>query len=261
MSVNSHLTALASALVLTETEKTGIATSITTLASRLDSYFQKDITSHILFGSYPRVTILPRKTDSNSDIDYMVVFSTSDGQKKPQTYLNRLKSFAETKYQTSEIFQSSPTIVLSLNHIKFELVPAIYSNGFQIPSPASSWMDWIATDPAGFSKTVQDKNVAEKSMIKPLIRLVKYWNASKGHLFTSYSLEQYIVGKYYSNCTSLKDYFYSFWDNFYCGTDIAQATKDKVATAKKYVQNAKDYEAVGNLTKAEDEIKKMVAAI
>ena len=120
MSVNTHLTALASALVLTETEKAGIATSITTLASRLDSYFQKDITSHILFGSYPRVTILPRKTDSNSDIDYMVVFSTTDGQKKPQTYLNRLKNFAEAKYQTSEITQSSPTIVLSLNHIKLD---------------------------------------------------------------------------------------------------------------------------------------------
>lgn len=261
MTVLSHLSGLASGLVITDTEKAGITTSITTLAARLDSYFQKDITSHILFGSYPRVTILPRKNDSNSDIDYMVVFSTANGQMKPQTYLTKLKNFAEAKYQASEITQSSPTIVLSLNHIKFELVPAIYNNGFQIPSPASSLVDWITTDPTGFSKTVTDKNTAEKSMIKPLIRLVKYWNASKGHLFTSYSLEQYIVSKYYSNCTSLKDYFYSFWDNFYCAPEIAQATKDKVATAKKYIQNAKDYEAVGNLTKAEEEIKKIVAAL
>ena len=91
----------------------------------------------------------------------MVVFDTSDGQKKPQTYLDRLKKFAETKYSTSEIFQSSPTIVLSLNHIKFELVPAIYNYGYQIPSPASSWVDWVSTDPITANKALQDKNAAE----------------------------------------------------------------------------------------------------
>jgi hypothetical protein len=76
----------------------------------------------------------------------MIVFDTSEGQKKPQTYLNRLRRFAELKYSTSEVFQSSPTIVLSLNHISFELVPAIYNYGYQIPSPASSWEEWMSTD-------------------------------------------------------------------------------------------------------------------
>jgi len=43
MSVNSHLTQLASKLVLSETEKSGIATSINTLSSRLNSYFAGNI--------------------------------------------------------------------------------------------------------------------------------------------------------------------------------------------------------------------------
>ncbi len=123
MSVNTHLTDLSSALVLSETEKSGITTSISTLASRLESHFVATITSHFQFGSNPRGTILPRKADSNSDIDYMVVFNTAfEGQKKPQTYLDRLKKFAEAKYSTSDITQSSPTIVLSLNHIRVETV-------------------------------------------------------------------------------------------------------------------------------------------
>lgn len=261
MSVNTHLTALSSSLVLTETEKSGIATSISTLGTRLESYFEEGITTHFQFGSYPRGTILPRKADNNSDIDYMVVFDTSEDQKKPQTYLDRLKRFAETKYSTSEIYQSSPTIVLSLNHIKFELVPAIYDFGFMIPSPASSWADWIPTDPIQANKALQDKNSAENYKIKPLVRLVKYWNAVKGHLFTSFSLEQYIIGKYFYSCNSLSDYFYAFWSDFDCPSSTSQTTKDKVAAAKKYAQNAKDYEAAGYPVTAENEIKKIVPSL
>lgn len=262
MSVNTHLTGLASSLVLTDTEKSGIVTSITTLASRLNSYFGSNITNHFQFGSNPRGTILPRKADSNSDIDYMVVFNTSNGQKKPQTYLDNLRKFAEAKYSTSEISQSSPTIVLSLNHIKFEIVPAITNSyGYQIPSPASSWSEWMPTDPVAFQKVLQDKNVVENSQIKPLVRIVKYWNAKKDHPFASFILEQYIVNKYFYSCSALRDYFYAFWTDFNCTLDSPQYVKDLVATAKKYAQNAKDYEAKGYATTAEDEIKKIVPSL
>jgi hypothetical protein len=61
--------------------------------------------------------------DEKSDIDYMVVFSDRDYQ--PQTYLDRLRRFTEYYYQKSEIKQSHPTIQLELNHIRFELVPAV----------------------------------------------------------------------------------------------------------------------------------------
>jgi predicted nucleotidyltransferase len=47
---------------------------VTTIKTRIDSYFA-DVTEKKLFGSYVRETILPRKADSNSDVDLMVVFS------------------------------------------------------------------------------------------------------------------------------------------------------------------------------------------
>ena len=128
MSVNSYLQDLGSSLVLNSNEKSSITTSIDTLKSRLTSYFGDNVLDKIIFGSYTRETILPRKVDENSDIDLMVVFENLDNY-KPQSFLNRLKSFAETKYKTSEIYQSSPTVVLELNHIKFELVPAYISYG------------------------------------------------------------------------------------------------------------------------------------
>ena len=261
MTVSTHLTSLGSNLVLSEDEKTSITKSITTLSSRLSAYFGSNITSHFQFGSYTRGTILPRKADSNSDIDYMIVFNTSDGQKKPQTYLDRLKRFAEAKYSTSEIYQSSPTIVLSLNHIKFELVPAIYNYAYQIPSPSSSWMEWMSTDPLGANQALQDKNKAENYQIKPLVRLIKYWNSTQGHLFTSFSIEQYIVGKYFWSCTTLRDYFYAFWDDFSCADGCSQNTKDRVARAKKYTAQAKQYEADNMPASAETEIKKIVPSL
>ena len=261
MTASTHLTTLASDLVLSDAEKTCISTSITTLSSRLKAYFGSNVTNHFQFGSNTRGTILPRKADSNSDIDYMVVFDTSDGQKKPQAYLDRLKKFAETKYSTSEISQSSPTIVLSLNHIRFELVPAINNYGYQIPSPASSWTEWTSTDPAGANQTIQDKNKAENYQIKPLVRLIKYWNATQGHSFTSFSLEQYIVNKYFGSCIALRDYFYAFWSDFSCTYDTAQYIKDQVERAKKYATQAKQYEADNMPATAEAEIKKIVPTL
>ncbi|HEY8034868.1 MAG TPA: nucleotidyltransferase [Methylobacter sp.] len=262
MSVNSHLTQLASNLVLAENEKSSIATSINTLSLRLNGYFGSNLSSHFQFGSNTRGTILPRKADSNSDIDYMVVFDTSiDGPRKPQTYLTRLRKFAETRYSTSEIYQSHPTIVLSLNHIKFELVPAIYNYSYQIPSPASSYIDWINTNPTGTNQSIQDKNKAENYQIKPLVRLVKYWNATQGYPFTSFSLEQYIVGKYFWSCTNLKDYFYAFWSDFSCTYNTPQYIKDKVDRAKKYALNAKMYEDGNMPALAELEIEKIVSTL
>jgi len=261
MSVNTHLTNLASDLVLSGSEKSSISTSIKTLELRLDAYFGNNIIERFQFGSNTRGTILPRKADSNSDIDYMVVFETSNGQKKPQTYLDRLKKFAETKYSTSEISQSSPTIVLSLNHIKFELVPAINNYGYQIPSPASSWTEWISTNPTGANQALQDKNKTENYQIKPLVRLIKYWNATQGHLFTSFSVEQYIVNKYFWSCTALKDYFYAFWADFSCTYETAQYIKDKVEKAKNYASRAKQYEEDNMPVSAENEIKKIVPTL
>ncbi|MBL1176813.1 SMODS domain-containing nucleotidyltransferase [Pantanalinema sp. GBBB05] len=261
MSVNSHLRSLASTLTLSEAEKSSITTSIDTLSCRLTSYFGSTVISHFQFGSSTRGTILPRKADSYSDIDYMVVFNTSDGQKKPQTYLDRLRRFVEAKYSTSEIHQSHPTIVLSLNHINFELVPAIYNYGYQIPSPASSWLEWTNTAPSGTNQLLQDKNKINNYQIKPLVRLIKYWNTRKGHPFTSFSLEQYIVNQSFWGCLTLKDYFYEFWAGFSCTYDTAQYIKNMVDNAKYYARKAKEYEDSDMPASAELEIRKIVPSL
>lgn len=166
MSVNSYLGNLSSELVLSLGEKDHISNSISTIKSRLDYYFGSNISDKKVFGSYVRGTTLPRKADSNSDIDLMVVFKNEDGY-KPQTFLNRLKDFAEYYYSTSEIYQSSPTVVLELNHIKFELTPAYVSCGlYFIPNGPSKWM---YSDPDGFYNKLT-KQLSEKEGVTEVLK-------------------------------------------------------------------------------------------
>ena len=262
MTVNSYLVNLSSALVLRGAEKDSIATSISTLKSRLSAYFGSDLSDQFRFGSSERETILPRKADEDSDIDYMIVFNTSLGTYKPQTYLDRLRRFVDKYYSSSEIHQSNPTMVLELNHIKFDLVPAIYQySQYQIPSPASSWSDWMYTDPGGFSQKLTNANKLYASQIKPLVRLVKYWNSLTGHHFASFDLENYIVGPSYWGNTLLKEFFYTFWESFSCSHDTSQYIKDKVQRAKDRVALIRKNERDGYEVTAENELQKFLPKI
>jgi hypothetical protein len=263
MSVLNHLKNVASNAVLSTNEKSSIETSISTLETRLDTYFDDEISKHFKFGSSTRETILPRKMDENSDIDYMIVFS--DNTYKPQTYLDKLKKFAEKYYYSSIVGQSNPAIVIELSHIKFELVPAIKSSSlgapYKIPDKSSSYSDWIYTDPTAFNNTLVEKNKNNNYEIKPMIRIVKYWNALSGYPFVSFLKEQDIVSKYYYNSTNLKDYFFEYMLGMNINSFKYQTTKDKVEKAQKIINQTKYYEAQSMNIDAENEIKKLIPYI
>lgn len=258
MSINSYLTNLSSNLIIRDDEKESIARSINTLESRLRVYFGDDIETQFCFGSYTRGTILPRKADENSDIDYMVVFKNSN-RYKPETFFKKLRDFAEHWYHRSEIYKDSPTIVLELNHIKFELVPAYNSSylswamQYNIPAPRSEYADWIQTDPNGFNSRLTEKNTSEKSLIKPLVRLLKYWNSLNGHIYSSYELEQHIVNNIFYFDSNLRDYFYTAVGSLpthglsYTNIDKVKRFKEKVAEIKRDELNDHPLMAQGKL--------------
>lgn len=254
MSVLSYLQSTASAAVLSSTEKDSITKSISTLQTRLVNYFGTDLVGHFRFGSSTRETILPRYMDEHSDIDYMVVFK-NDGS-TPQTFLNRLKRFAEKYYSTSEIYQSSPTIVLQLNHIKFDLVPAIQNwlGGYQIPDRNGGWRD---TNPNDFNQGLVDKNKNHGNLIKPTIRLAKYWNAWNGYPFESFGFEKWIIGQGFWLCNNQKDYVFYVFENLN-SIGYNQTVSSKIDRAKKIVAQVRAYEKQNMPATAESEIKKLI---
>jgi len=241
MSVLSYLTDCASQAILTQEEADSINISFSTITERMFRYFDDEIKEIVPFGSFTRDTILPRVIDDNTDVDLMIVFKNSNI--KPQAYLDRLRKFVETTYSRSEIYQSNPTIVLNLNHIRFDLVPALInssafsSNSYRIPAPKSSYINWLETNPIAFNQRLTKVNNSQKNIIKPLIRLVKYWNALNGYVFESFEIEKAIVSKsWYAD--NLKGYLFQYFKDLSTLSVFSnQNRSDKISNAKKIIQN------------------------
>lgn len=256
MSVLSHLQNSAESIKIKDWERNSIDTSINTLSNKLSQYFD-NLESKFVFGSYDRKTILKRSVDSNSDVDYMVVFK--DGSEwTPQTLMNRLKRFAEDKYSKNEIYQSSPTVVLELNHIKFELAPAYRSWGtLYIPAPASDYSKWISTHPNTLKDDLNEKNKNNQYLIRKLVRLMKYWNVNNNKVYSSYELEKYIIDQSYWLSSNIKEYFYSVVESLGIW-NLPDYKKNKVNRLKEIVAKTKKYENDDMPFSAESEIKKAI---
>jgi predicted nucleotidyltransferase len=209
--INEYLTKLSQQLVVPESEIKKINASINFLKEKIWGLFQNRLHDVIVFGSYDRGTMLPQIVDKGADVDILVIFKKDEFQ--PQTYLNQLRSFSEKIYPKSSVFPQHPSIVVELEEVRFELVPAVsdrdsWSNsGLLIPAPPSKDFKWRETNPVKFKKRVLDKNEQEKDLVIPLLKLIKYWNVIQGGPFTSYYLEYFATGRSYPK-KNLKEFFY-----------------------------------------------------
>jgi predicted nucleotidyltransferase len=212
--ISYYLKKMASELFIKyDSEERGkIDRSIDNIFNKLEEYFDDQIDETIVFGSYSRDTILPRRYDANSDIDILVQFNTENyGKLRPESYRNQLKKFAQINYASSIVLKDHPSVVLELNHIKFDLVPAYFDNGFfydsiEIPDKNGGWME---TEPDEFSRKVTKSNTKYNSIVKPIIRLLKYWNASHDYPYYSYELEKTIVGLDFSGDNHQTGFFHA----------------------------------------------------
>lgn len=263
MSVNSYLQNLASSLVLSQTENLAIAVSSANLTTKIKNHFGSEIVESFKFGSITRGTILPRKADENSDVDFMIVFNNSGNILKPASYLAKLKSFVEKAYSRSEVFQSHPTIVLELSHIKFELVPALidYFGSYKIPSSSSGYSEWLTTNPNQFNSNLTASNQKNGEQIKPVIRLFKYWNTRNGRHFNSFGLEKTLSETPYFGNTSLSDYFFSAWENILPANETPRYIQDKMFRAKEQFGNIKKMLLFGYTLQAEQDLQRLLPKI
>lgn len=238
MSVLSYLNSLSSKLVIGDEEKMSISKSINALNNHLKVWEHYDCVSETLvFGSFDRETILPRWADNDSDIDYMIVFRDSQNY-QPQTYLNWLRDFASNAYSRSEIYQSHPTVVLELSKIKFELVPAIKPWGYMIPTNTTYYSRWQSTDPKTLKGKVTNANVMNSS-IRPLIRVMKYWNVRHGRPYASFELEDMISSHLYWGANNLEECFYSLVDSLPVRYEFSQIKKNAINILKYRVNQAR----------------------
>lgn len=237
--VTAYLRSTADALMMTDAQAEGVERSLAALQRGLTEYFPNLVKEQISFGSYTRGTNLPLRVDPYSDVDKMVVFARNRGE-RPQTFLDRLKRFAEDRYPRSLVSQSSPAVVLVLNHIRFDLVPAYkdWLGTYRIPARASDFASWIDTDPNDFNSDLERRDRETDYQMKPLIRLFKYWNTLNDYPFETYQLEKYIAGQIYPFSHTLPQYLDSaFWGLWNLG--LRSNAKEAVDRARKTLGEVK----------------------
>lgn len=261
MSVTTYLRALANKLNIAENESDSIERSISTLSSRALAHFGVNLKEHFRFGSSVRKTMLPRRADSRSDVDYMFVLD-NQANNRPQTLIDRLKVFANSYYGTSEIYQSNPTVVLELNHIKFDLVPSFrqYDGAsLQIPAPASSLSEWIYTYPLSLNSSMDEAHKRSGYELKPALRLLKYWNAHNGYIYNSFPLEEKMINAGLGYYEDVKLCFFAMIDLLASNSySLPDYKKVKVDRAKKIIDDVRDYERRQMPVSAELEMPKIL---
>jgi predicted nucleotidyltransferase len=202
--INEYLVELNSALLIDPIEKQKIDDSISFLTKSLWGHFQSRLSDVIIFGSYDKDTIV--NSDPDSDVDVLVIFKQKEV--KPETYLKQLKEFCNINYPRSEIYQDYPTIVIDMNHVKFEIVPSYFvsETAKKIPAPRSTEFSWINTYPKEAKTAIDNKDRVNKGLIRPVIRILKYWSYLNGAVFRSYPIEKTLIDKSYSGA-NLRDYY------------------------------------------------------
>ena len=240
--INNHLKKISSELLIKPKSLTGIniARSIDSITKNLHAHFLKDVDDVMVFGSYSRNTILPREFDPNSDIDILILFNCENEKLKPESYRERLKRFAMKHYERGKVLKDHPSIVVELDHINFDLVPGIFDDGvfydsIEIPGKEN---DWIETSPKEFGKSLAEANTRFNSIVKPIIRLLKYWNAVNDYPYSSsFKLEKMISELNFSSENYQSGFFYAIdkletWDH----SDIV---KQKVQSLQRTVDHIK----------------------
>lgn len=251
ISINNKLITFAQQqLVLgyTSVERERINGSLSQLQKVLYDKLLNEAKEVMVFGSYTRNTILPRNYDSNSDVDVLVIFNTTNGKKTPGTYRKNIVEALVKSYPLSIVKKDFPTIKLELNHIVFDVVPCyihdIYNIKFYyIPNANDSW---IPTVPNDLNDILSRKNQAYgNNIVRNIIRLCKHWNSSAGRVFDSYEMEKWIIDRHFYSYDNLYDKFLIVMN------DLA-GNRAGVRQALDYIQHYK-----GNWSQPANEIKQL----
>lgn len=262
MTILRFLQDISACTEMTAIQLAKIEKSYAHLRASLEGWFGQDILEVVRFGSSSLGTMLPIRLDPNADIDCMVVFREQVFQQ--QTYLTRLLRFVESNYSRSSIYQDHPTIVVEMSHVKFELVPAVrnWFGGYSIPAKWMGTNRWTSTDPQAANRELDRADQNAGFQLRPLIRILKYWNVSpyEGPFIASYELESIVTlqsPSFWLFYPDLRDRFYSTMSRIQAPPYSPQWKIHWLERTRHFIEAAKYSESVGRYHEAEGSLSNL----
>ncbi len=186
-SVSGAFTELLGRLELTSEQSQTAATR----AKALKDFFETNFTMAsraFMIGSYRRGTLIrpERDIDLLAPLDYPTYKAQYDDDSRAFLYFVRDR--LNDRYATTRVSSRQVAIVLDFNVIRADVVPAFSrkGGGYFIPNGRKGW---TATNPEYHARLIGDRDSELNGRLKPLIRLMKYWNIQNGGHLSSFHVE------------------------------------------------------------------------
>ncbi len=143
-----------------------------------------------LTGSYSRKTIIRQ----DRDIDVMAAMSVREYwptyQTKSSGLVNLVRDALNKQYGSSDVSSSGAAVIMSMDVFQVDVVPVIARDGGGY-LVANGQDGWKATNPAFHFELMEQHNKTD-ALLKPLVKLLKYWNICNDELIQSFHLEMMI---------------------------------------------------------------------
>ncbi|MDH4273531.1 MAG: hypothetical protein OEW08_00685 [Gammaproteobacteria bacterium] len=214
MTLRNTIKNLSKSLFLDQDTTRSIDSLIANVSEKAQRYFLHDLHLIGAFGSYSRNTLLPRQMDSRTVIDVMVCLNISS--KMASDHLNYLQQFVEHVFPNQNFSRTPRSLTLHFSPYPVRLLPAVASDAAAYRIPARSTAGWLYINPTECMRRLEFADQFNRGMVRPLIRVAKYWNATHDYPFHPFEIEQAIINKGYQysgglfSAPDLFDYVYDF---------------------------------------------------
>ncbi len=162
--------------------------------SGLTTYFANNFEMHdslFAVGSYDRNTMC----SSERDIDFMAIFNAYGqggywGRFKGDSrkFLYWVRDDLNDRYAVTKVSSRRICVKLDFTQIVTDVTPGFgrQNGGYLIPNGSGGWM---STNPPFHSQFMSGADHAHSNQLKPIVRLIKWWNIANGRLLQSLHTE------------------------------------------------------------------------
>lgn len=195
-SLQQYTKELAYSIVPQPLERATVENFLSEVEEKISDFFKFDIERTIPFGEFARETSLRHTIDKDSNVTLMLLFQNDIYIENFFALKNKLIEFVISLFPQPE--EISKQLKIQMKYGFVQLVPAIVaeinSKSTLLVASASN-ESWIESNPLLFDQNINKKNEETSFILKPVIRLLKYWNLTHGRYFSTETIELFVSNR------------------------------------------------------------------
>ncbi len=202
-SLQQYTKELAYAIVPQPLERAAIENFFATVVEALMNHFRFNIERCIPIGEFARETVLRHTIDKKTSIQLMILFQNDEYYENFSLMRQEMEQCISSSFSLSEDEVKHLRIPMKFGAI--QLVPSIVVDsdlGSNLFISSLKHDKWIQSNPLEFDEKINNKNNETSFLLKPIIRLLKYWNCTHGRYFSTETIELFAANRI-SNSDSL----------------------------------------------------------